>query len=66
MRYVSIRHGGTQLALNEINGLTLGGVGSGTTLDHIEVVSNLDDNRVLRRHRIHHQRCGGLRWRRQL
>jgi len=44
MRYVSIRHGGTQLAAaNEINGLTLGGVGSGTTLDHIEVVSNLDD-----------------------
>ena len=43
-RYVSIRHGGTQLAAaNEINGLTLGGVGSGTTLDHIEVVSNLDD-----------------------
>ena len=44
MRYVSIRHGGTQLAAaNEINGLTLGGVGSGTVLDHIEVVSNLDD-----------------------
>jgi hypothetical protein len=44
MRYVSIRHGGTQLAAaNEINGLTLGGVGSGTTLDHIEVISNLDD-----------------------
>ena len=44
LRYVSIRHGGTQLAAaNEINGLTLGGVGSGTTLDHIEVVSNLDD-----------------------
>ena len=28
---------------NEINGLTLGGVGSGTTLDHIEVAYNLDD-----------------------
>ena len=44
LRYVSIRHGGTQLgAANEINGLTLGGVGSGTTLEHIEVVSNDDD-----------------------
>jgi hypothetical protein len=44
LRYVSIRHGGTELgAANEINGLTLAGVGSGTTLDHIEIVSNLDD-----------------------
>ena len=42
--YVSIRHGGTQLgAANEINGLTLAGVGSGTTIHHVEVVSNLDD-----------------------
>ena len=44
LRYVSIRHGGTQLAAaNEINGLTLAGVGSMTTLEHIEVVSNADD-----------------------
>ena len=44
LRYVSIRHGGIELgAANEINGLTLAGVGSGTTLDHIEIVSNLDD-----------------------
>lgn len=44
LTYVSIRHGGTQLAAsNEINGLTLAGVGSGTTINHIEVVSNLDD-----------------------
>ncbi|MGB0509511.1 MAG: hypothetical protein ACPGGB_01210 [Flavobacteriales bacterium] len=44
MTYCSIRHGGTELgAANEINGLTLGGVGSATVLDHIEVVSNLDD-----------------------
>lgn len=42
--YVSIRHGGALIgAGNEINGLTLGGVGSGTTINHIEVVSNLDD-----------------------
>jgi hypothetical protein len=44
LRYVSIRHGGTQLgAANEINGLTLAGVGSGTTIDHIEVLANEDD-----------------------
>ena len=42
--YVQIRHGGTLLGEgNEINGLTLGGVGSGTTIHHIEVVGNVDD-----------------------
>lgn len=44
LQYVSIRHGGTNIGQgNEINGLTLGGVGSGTTIDHIEVVANQDD-----------------------
>lgn len=44
LTYVSIRHGGTDIgAGNEINGLTLGGVGSGTNLDHIEIISNADD-----------------------
>ncbi|CAH1002097.1 hypothetical protein LEM8419_03014 [Neolewinella maritima] len=44
LRYVSIRHGGAQLSTdNEINGLTLGGVGSGTTIDYIEVFANADD-----------------------
>ncbi|MGV3638487.1 MAG: hypothetical protein ACO1NQ_12675 [Flavobacteriales bacterium] len=44
LRYVSLRHGGQIIgANNEINGLTLGGVGSGTTIDHIEVIANLDD-----------------------
>lgn len=42
--YVSIRHGGTLLGDgNEINGLTLGGVGRGTVISNIEVVANLDD-----------------------
>jgi hypothetical protein len=44
LRYVSIRHGGTNIGEgNEINGLTLGGVGRQTIIDHIEVISNADD-----------------------
>ncbi|MBE0645343.1 MAG: T9SS type A sorting domain-containing protein, partial [Bacteroidetes bacterium] len=44
MRYVSIRYGGTNIGEgNEINGLTFGGVGSGTTIEYIEVVNNADD-----------------------
>jgi hypothetical protein len=44
LSYVSIRHGGVVLSEgNEINGLTLGGVGSGTKIDHIEVFANKDD-----------------------
>ena len=44
MTYLSIRHSGTQLAGgDEIQGLTLGGIGSGTTVNHIEVVGSNDD-----------------------
>ena len=44
IKYVSIRHGGAEIGEgNEINGLTLGGVGSGTTIDHVEVIANVDD-----------------------
>lgn len=44
LRYISIRHGGTLIGPgNEINGLTLGAVGSATVVDNIEVVSNADD-----------------------
>lgn len=44
LKYVSIRHGGISIGDgNEINGLTLGGVGSGTVIDHIEVAATLDD-----------------------
>lgn len=43
-KFVSIRHAGTLLGDgNELNGLTLGGVGDGTTISDIEVVANLDD-----------------------
>jgi len=44
IKYVSIRHGGTNIgADNEINGLTLGGVGNMTEIDYVEVVANEDD-----------------------
>ncbi len=44
LRYVSIRHGGTLIGEgNEINGLTLGAVGAGTTIDYVEVFANQDD-----------------------
>ena len=44
IRYLSIRHGGTDIgAGNEINGLTLGGVGTGTDIRYVEVAANADD-----------------------
>jgi hypothetical protein len=44
LKYVSIRFGGYEYAANkEINGLTMGGVGSGTTIENVEVISNTDD-----------------------
>ena len=44
LKYVSIRFGGYEFAPGkEINGLTLGGVGRGTEIDSIEIVSNTDD-----------------------
>lgn len=44
IKYVSIRHGGANIGEgNEINGLTLGGIGSGTVIENVEIVSNQDD-----------------------
>ena len=44
LSYISIRHGGSEIGTaNEINGLTLGSVGNGTQIDHIEVIANGDD-----------------------
>ncbi|TFV95521.1 hypothetical protein E4S40_04680 [Algoriphagus kandeliae] len=44
LRYVSIRHGGANIGEgNEINGLTLGGVGSGTVIENVEIIGNQDD-----------------------
>ncbi len=44
IKFVSIRHCGANIGEgNEINGLTLGGVGSGTVIENVEIVSNQDD-----------------------
>ncbi|WP_298493317.1 hypothetical protein [uncultured Algibacter sp.] len=44
LKYISIRHGGALIGEgNEINGLTLGGVGNKTIIDNIEVIANVDD-----------------------
>ncbi|MEM7384688.1 MAG: hypothetical protein AAF514_07050, partial [Verrucomicrobiota bacterium] len=44
LRFVSIRYGGFEFAPDEeINGLTLGAVGSGTTIEYVEVFNNSDD-----------------------
>ena len=46
LRYLSIRHGGFSISGvsgDEINALTMGGVGSGTTIEYIESFANLDD-----------------------
>jgi len=45
-RYVSIRHTGINVgeqAGNEIQGLTLGGVGAGTTIEYVESFASADD-----------------------
>ncbi|MBU2915108.1 cell shape-determining protein MreB [Reichenbachiella agariperforans] len=44
LQYVRIEYAGNVLVDgDEINGLTLGGVGSGTTIDHVQVTHGLDD-----------------------
>ena len=44
IQYISIRHGGANIGSgNEINGLTLGGVGFSTVIENVEVVANQDD-----------------------
>ena len=42
--YVSIRYGGRVVGLNnELNGLSLGGIGRGTDIDFVEIMNNVDD-----------------------
>lgn len=44
MRFVQIRYSGFQIAPgNELQGLTMGGVGNNTTIDHIQVHNSSDD-----------------------
>lgn len=44
LKYVSIRNGGFNLSAdNEINGLTMGGVGAGTVIEYVEVIAGQDD-----------------------
>jgi hypothetical protein len=44
LRYVSIRHSGAVLQLaNELNGLSLGSVGRGTTIDYLDIIGSDDD-----------------------
>ncbi|HCE58187.1 MAG TPA: hypothetical protein DER09_10260 [Prolixibacteraceae bacterium] len=43
-KFVSIRHGGAELSPgNEINGLSVAGVGSQTVIENVEVFANSDD-----------------------
>lgn len=45
MEYCRIEYAGYRFQVNnEINGLTMGGVGAGTTIDHIMVAYSLDDS----------------------
>ena len=42
--YVSVRHAGDEIGnSNELNGVTLAGVGTGTDFHHVEVYANFDD-----------------------
>ena len=44
IQYISIRHGGSNIGEgNEINGLTLAGVGKETTVKNVEIIANQDD-----------------------
>ena len=44
LRYVSVRFGGFEIDDgDEVNGVTLGSVGAGTTLEYVEAASNSDD-----------------------
>lgn len=44
LRYVSVRHAGDEIGNgNELNGISLGGVGDGTIIEHCEVYANFDD-----------------------
>lgn len=42
--YLSLRYGGKVVGLNnELNGLSLGGIGRATDIDHVDIMNNVDD-----------------------
>jgi len=42
--YLSLRYGGKVIGFaNELNGLSLGGIGRGTDIDHVDIMNNVDD-----------------------
>jgi hypothetical protein len=44
IQYLSIRYGGKRIGLNnELNGLSLGGIGRATDIHHIDIMNNVDD-----------------------
>ncbi len=44
LHYVSLRYGGKVVGLgNELNGLSMGGIGRGTKVDHIDTMNSVDD-----------------------
>jgi len=44
LRYISLRYGGRVIGLNnELNGLSLGGIGRNTDISHLEIFNNVDD-----------------------
>lgn len=44
IKYLSLRYGGRVIAAtNELNGLSMGGVGRATDINHIDIMNNLDD-----------------------
>jgi len=44
LSYISVRHAGDEIGNgNELNGITMAGVGSGTEFHHVEVYCNFDD-----------------------
>ncbi|HNS23057.1 MAG TPA: hypothetical protein PKH24_21340 [Sedimentisphaerales bacterium] len=44
IRYVSLRYGGKVLSIaNELNGMSIGGVGRATEIDYVEIMNNVDD-----------------------
>jgi hypothetical protein len=44
IHYLSLRYGGKVVGLaNELNGLSLGGIGRETDIDHVEIMNNVDD-----------------------